>query len=122
MYGMGGGFDERYHEVVMAENLEEASDMAYDMAREEFENYAGDHGIPDLDQIAEENDLDLSKKYDLEEAEQMYNEEREGWIDYWAKPYTDELAKSLEYEHYQNPFENAPDFLAEYGEYDEYGE
>ena len=120
MYGMGGGFNEHYHEVTKAKDLDAANRIAYDMACDNFNNYAGDHGIPSLDDIAEENDLDLYD--DSEEAEQMYNEEREGWIDYWAKPYTDELAKSLEYEHYQNPFENAPDFLAEYGEYDEYGE
>ena len=117
MYGIGGGFDERYHEVIQVEDLQDASDVSYDMACEIYDDYAGIHGIPSFDEIAEENDLDIFD--DSDEIDQIYNEEREGWVDHWAKPYTSKLAKSLEYEHYQNPFENAPDFLAEYGEYGE---
>ena len=114
MYGMGGGFNQRYHEVVKAKNLEEASDLAYEMACEEYGCYSGSHGISSLSEIAEENDLDPID--DNDEIDEIYNEEREGWIDHWAKPYTDELAKSLEYKHYENPYEDDLDFLAEYGE------
>ena len=111
---MGGGFNQRYHEVVEAENLEEASDLAYEIACEEFESYAGSHGISSKEEIAEENDLDSYG--DREEIEQIYNEERESWINHWAKPYTDELAKSLEYEHYENSFEDDSDFILKHVE------
>ena len=105
---MGGGFNQYYHEVVMAENLEEASDLAYEMACEEYGCYSGSHGISSEEEIAEENDLDPFDDSDV--IDEIYNEEREGWIDHWAKPYTDELAKSLKYEHYENSFEDDLDF------------
>ncbi|HZJ99507.1 MAG TPA: hypothetical protein VFC79_05855, partial [Tissierellaceae bacterium] len=103
-----------YHEVIQAKSLQVASDMAYGIACENYANYVGNDGILSLDEIAEENDLDPID--DNDEIEQIYNEERESWINHWAKPYTDELAKSLEYKHYENPYEDDPDFLAEYGE------
>ena len=111
---MGGGFNQRYHEVVKVENLEEASDVAYYMACEIYGDHAGNYGISSLSEIAEENDLDPFDDSDV--IDEIYNEEREGWIDHWAKPYTNKLAKSLEYKHYENLYEDDPDFLAEYGE------
>ena len=69
MYGMGGGFNQRYHEVVKAENLEEASDLAYEMACEEYESYSGSHGISSEEEIAEENDLDsYDDRYEIEKS------------------------------------------------------
>lgn len=111
---MGGGFNERYHEVIQTENLKAANGVSYDRACEIYDGYAGMHGILNFDEIAEENNLDPIDDSDV--INEIYHEEREGWVIYWAKPYTSKLAKSLEYRHYQNPFENAPDFLAEYGE------
>ena len=111
---MGGGFNQRYHEVVMAENLDEASDLAYEAACDEYESYSGSHGISSEEEIAEENNLDPIDDSDV--INEIYCEERERWVNYWAEPYTSKLAKSLEYRHYENPFENAPDFLAKYDE------
>ena len=56
-----------------AKTLEEAHDIAYEIAIEEYESYAG---LSTPDEILE--------KYDVteEEAMSIYLEERESWIEY----------------------------------------
>lgn len=111
---MGGGFNERYHKVIQTESLQAAGNISYDMACEIYDDYAGMHGILSFDEIAEENNLDPIDDSDV--INEIYCEEREGWVNYWAEPYTNKLAKSLEYRHYENPYEDTPDFLIKYGE------
>ena len=109
-FGMGGGFNSYVHEVIKAANQKEADDIAYEAACEDYENYAGMHGVSSQEEIAEEHGLSFDIEEDVNIIEEIYNEEREGWIIHWAKPYTDELAKSLKYEHYENSFEDDLDF------------
>ena len=98
-WGLSGGFGGiRDYEVIMADSLEEADKEAYQRAIQEYEQYEGMHGLRSVDDIMEEDDVD----YD--EAEEIYNEEREGWIDYSAEPYSKELEKKVEDNHYENRY------------------
>ncbi len=82
-YGLGGGFGNSY-EVVDAYNQKEADDIAYQRACEEYDSHAGGNGIRDIGEIMEEDEVDD------EEAAQIFNEERESWLDYQAVPYDPE--------------------------------
>jgi hypothetical protein len=80
-YGLGGGFggareDERIFEF---ENEDEALKDAFEMACEEYESYAGLHGLRDINDIMEEDNVDE------EEAYEIFCEERESWLDYWVE-------------------------------------
>jgi hypothetical protein len=98
-WGLSGGFGGiRDYEVIMADSLEEADKEAYQRAIQEYEQYEGMHGLRSVDDIMEEDEVD----YD--EAEEIYNEEREGWIDYSAEPYSKELEKKVEDNHYENRY------------------
>ena len=80
-YALGGGFggiEMADGEILEFNNQEEALDYAYEMACQEYDGYAGLHGIRDIDQIMEEDGCD---EY---EAEQEYNDDRESWVDYEA--------------------------------------
>ena len=87
-YGCGCGDNEDY---IIAKDLEEADDIAYHRAVEDYESYEGLHGIRDVADIAVE-DYDLSgdeipdEMYD--QIYQDYLEEREGQLDYWAEEIT----------------------------------
>lgn len=98
-WGLSGGFGGiRDYEVIMADSLEEADKEAYQRAIQEYEQYEGMHGLRSVDDIMEEDEVD----YD--EAEQIYNEEREGWIDYSSDHYSKELEKKVEDNHYENRY------------------
>ena len=78
-YGLGGGFGGATSGVVEEfKNESDAIDEAWRLACEEYESYAGLHGIRDYEQIMEEDEVDE------DEAEDIFNEERESWIDYDA--------------------------------------
>jgi hypothetical protein len=79
-YGLGGGFGGikyKDEEIIDAKNEDEANTYAYEMACQEYDSYAGLHGLRDIEQIMEEDNIE-----DEDEAEQIYNEERESWLDY----------------------------------------
>jgi hypothetical protein len=79
-YGLGGGFGGAGEWVPSnASTIEEANDEAYELAKEEYDGFAGSHGLRTVVQIREEEGLDE------EEAEEEYNEERDGWLDYEAR-------------------------------------
>lgn len=99
-YGLGGGFGgARNFEVIQADSLEDAEKWAWESACEEYENYAGSNGLRDVGEIMEEDEIE-----DEEEALQVYEEERENWLDYSAKPYSKEYEKKVMYNHYQNDY------------------
>jgi len=82
-YGLGGGFggiENKGEEIIEAKNEDEANNYAYEMACQEYDSYAGLHGLRDIEQIMEEDGIE-----DENEAEQVYNEERESWLDYDVK-------------------------------------
>ena len=83
-YGLGGGFGgARDFEIEEFDTLEEAEECAWELACEYYENYVGLYGLRDYEQIAVDEDLDIEK--DEDEINEIYNEERELWLDYWVE-------------------------------------
>lgn len=77
---MSGGFNNVYaREEVECANLEEATNLAYEYALEEFDSYAGLHGVKDFDECLEEADGDELL------AEDIYREVFETWVVYYAE-------------------------------------
>jgi len=101
-YGLNGGFGgARDYEVIEANDEDEASAVAWEKACENYESYAGSNGLRSIEEIMEEDDVEE------DEAEGIYEEERESWLDYSAQEYTDELAKEIADSYgLHNPFEN----------------
>jgi hypothetical protein len=64
-YGVGGGYNDITEEVIEADNLNEAEQIAYELAVEVFNSYG----------IYDENDM--TDEYD----ESEYQESIERWID-----------------------------------------
>jgi hypothetical protein len=82
-YGLSGGFGgAKNYEIIETETAQEANDYAWELACQEYDHYVGSYGLRDYDQIADEEGLD--SEADEEEINEMYNEEREGWLDYWV--------------------------------------
>lgn len=99
-YGLGGGFGgARNFEVIQVDDIEAAEKWAWEAACEEYENYEGMHGLRSIDEIMKEEEIE-----DEKEAEQVYNEERENWLDYSAKPYSKEYEEKVSGYHYENPY------------------
>jgi hypothetical protein len=99
-WGLSGGFGGiRNYEVISEDSLEKAEMAAYYKAVEEYEQYSGMHGLRSVEDIMDEDGVDS------DEADEIYNEEREGWLDYSAKPYSKEYEKKVKDYHYQNPFD-----------------
>ena len=81
--GLGGGFGgATYQGTGDFPNEEQAAQEAYRIAREEYESYEGLHGILGFEEVADENDLDLEEDDDL--IRELYEDEVESWIEYWA--------------------------------------
>lgn len=79
-YGLGGGFGGPGDpEILDFETEEKAEDYAWEKACEEYESIAGCHGLRDIADIVEEDNCNC------EEAEEIYNDERESWLDYWVE-------------------------------------
>lgn len=100
-WGLSGGFGGIHnYEVIRSSSLEEAEEEAYQRSLEEYERYSGYHGLRSIDDIMEEDNVSS------EEAEEIYNEEREGWLDYIAKPYSKEFENKVKGNHYDNPYKS----------------
>jgi hypothetical protein len=69
-YGVGGGYNDISTEIIEANTLDEANEIAYVNAIEVFESYG----------VYEENDM--TDEYD----ESEYQESIERWIDYSVEP------------------------------------
>jgi reverse gyrase len=105
-WGLSGGFGGIHnYEVIKADSLEAAEKDAYYRAIDEYESYSGHHGLRSVDDIIDEDDVDS------DEAEEIYNEEREGWLDYVAKPYSKEYEKKVKGNHYNNPYKEEIDSI-----------
>lgn len=100
-FGLGGGFGGIHqYEVVKSKSLNSANDEAYQRSIEEYESYVGSNGIRDIDEIMEDDGVD----YD--EATQIFNDEREDWLDYEAFPFTREKElEIIDSYHYTNSYE-----------------
>ena len=77
--GLGGGFGgATYSYTDEFESEDEASKAAWESAIESYEGYCGLHGLREVGDIMEED------KVDEDEAIEIYNEERETWLDYYV--------------------------------------
>ena len=87
--GLGGGFGgAEYCSTILAEDINEATNYAYECAREEYEMYEGNRRIKSWSDVAfdlgfnpDETDMTVEEE---EEVSQTYNEEVEDWICYYA--------------------------------------
>lgn len=81
--GLSGGFgDASYQGTGWFDSEEEATQEAYYMAISEFESYEGLHGLRTMEDIADEENLDIDSDY--EEIQEIYIQERDSWLDYYA--------------------------------------
>lgn len=79
--GLGGGFGgANYQYTDDFASQSDAINAAYECALEEYEGYEGLHGLRSIDDIMEEDGID-----DYDDALASYEEERESWLDYYAK-------------------------------------
>ena len=86
--GLGGGFGGgTYQGTYECDSESDAYEIAYDLSCEEYESYAGLHGLADYQDIVEN-----PEDYGLEEGESdedilwdAYSEERGRWLDYWVE-------------------------------------
>ena len=83
--GLGGGFGgANYKFTIEANSLEEATDVAYREAVEEYEEYEGFYnGVKTWAECAEELGVDVENE-DSDDVDDLYNEEIESWIEYYA--------------------------------------
>lgn len=89
-YGMGGGFGGAGDwEEIECLNLEEAQKEARERAVETYQSYEGLHGIRDLEMIMEQDDLGEA------DAEEVYWEEVNSWIDYDAREFVEETEQPI---------------------------
>lgn len=75
--GFGGAVCLCIHECF---SEKEAIDFAYSLAMEEYESYAGMHGLTGYDELLADNP-EISE----DELEDLYREEAETWIDYYVE-------------------------------------
>ena len=105
-YGLSGGFGGiRDYEVIRTIDLEDANKWAYDQACDIYESYSGMHGLSSMSEIMEENDCDE------EEAQEIYNDERDSWIESLAVPYSKEEENRVSGNHWSNPYSEITDKL-----------
>lgn len=82
--GLGGSFGgANYKFTIEAKSKEEAEDIAYQEAVEEYEEYEGYHGLKTWAECAEELGVDVENE-DSDDVNDLYNEEIESWIEYYA--------------------------------------
>ena len=77
-YGMGGSFGMEEEEMEFR-NEEEAVQNAYELAKYAYQSYEGYHGIRSVQDVIDEEDVSY------EEAYEIYNNEVEIIIDYYAE-------------------------------------
>lgn len=92
--GMGAGFGGPHFlgtlEGTAADDPEVQSD-AWDLAVDEYESYAGLHGILSWDEVREdlEESADEGEEVTDEDVQDAYNEHISSWVSYWVIPAVD---------------------------------
>jgi hypothetical protein len=107
-YGLSGGFGGiQNYEVIQSNSIETAEDEARFMAVEEYESYCGSNGLRDIQDIMDEDEVDEDEAYDI------YNDEMDSWLDYYAEPFTKERYDQLNDDGYnvENRFTEITDKL-----------
>lgn len=90
--GLGGGFGgAHYCETIEAEDIDEAYEYAYELAVEEYQSYEGCHGILSWAECYEDaiesgfiGEDTMTEDEIATYVDDMYQEEIEGWIEYYA--------------------------------------
>lgn len=85
--GLGGSFGgAQYQYTIEAKSKEGAEDIAYNEAVEIYQDFEGTHGIMDWDDCAISLEIDPYTEDDnlIAEVDELYNEEMENWIKYYA--------------------------------------
>lgn len=78
--GLGGSFGGAYLiDIIEAESLRVAEEYAYETAIGIYESYEGMYGLRTVQDIMEEEDMEE------DDALEVYTEEMENWLDYWAE-------------------------------------
>ena len=81
--GLGGSFGgATYRGTGDFKSHADAENEAYQLAVEEYESYSGCHGLLSWGDVAYENELDDTE--DSAEIDELYIEEMESWLDYYA--------------------------------------
>ena len=88
--GLGGGYGGPSFDIFETCTAKEANDIAYNAACDCYDSYAGSGGLREISTIMEEDEEDE------ENAAEIYNEEREGWIVYCIEEYN--AIKHAQYE------------------------
>ena len=81
--GLGGSFGgATYRGTGEFKSYADAEQTAYELAVEDYQSYEGYHGILSWYDIADENELDYNE--DSMDIDDLYQEELENWIEYYA--------------------------------------
>jgi len=87
-YGLSGGFGgARDYEIIECESREQAEEIAWKLACEEYDSYSGMRGLPSWDEIAESEGLNPEEDEDTINA--IFEDERESWLDFRAEEYVE---------------------------------
>lgn len=85
--GMQGCSNMHYAGNCDADNQHEADKCAWELACEEYDSFAGYHGIPDTEEIEEELREECDgEEPDSEEVAERYGEYVSDHVSYWAIP------------------------------------
>lgn len=85
--GLGGSFGgANYKFTIEAKSKEEAEEIAYNEAVEVYQDFEGTYGIMDWNDCAISLEIDPCTENDnlIAEVDELYNEEMENWIEYYA--------------------------------------
>lgn len=85
--GLGGSFGgANYKFTIEAKSKEEAEEIAYNEAVEVYQDFEGTYGIMDWNDCAISLEIDPYTENDnlIAEVDELYNEEMENWIEYYA--------------------------------------
>lgn len=87
--GMGAGFGgPHFLGTVEGKGVDdsEVQEDAWTLAVEDYECYAGLHGILSWDEVKEDLEESFGGPVDDEEVDEAYNEEVSSWVSYWVIP------------------------------------
>ena len=77
LIGASGLGDWWIYTIESVQSEEEADYLAWSLVCEQYESYVGSYGIRYEETIMEEEDCSY------EDAEEIFKDERESWVDYW---------------------------------------
>lgn len=85
--GLSGSFGgAQYQYTIEVKSKEEAEEIAYQEAVEIYQDFEGTYGIMDWNDCAISLEIDPCTENDdlIAEVDELYNEEMENWIEYYA--------------------------------------